>query len=113
MRELREIGGISQTVLAARLEHHDIRLDGTAITRIERGSRAIRLNEAVAIATALDVSLGTLLHPAPSPEEQLQQAREHEEEVSWVAMRSAAEHEAARARVRRLEQLMHSPTEEI
>lgn len=66
MRAVREAGGLAQTTLAARLNDHGIRVDGTAITRMEGGSRAIRLNEAVAIAAALDMTLPGLLHPEPS-----------------------------------------------
>jgi transcriptional regulator with XRE-family HTH domain len=101
-RELREQEEIPQTVLAERLDIHGIKLDGTAITRIERGTRAIRLNEAVAIAAALDVSLDAMLHPGPSPEDALTLAHDHTERTYWYTTLAAAEHEAAKARERRL-----------
>lgn len=105
MRQLRDTEGIAQTVLAERLEHRGIKLDGTAITRMERGTRTIRLNEAVAVAAALDVSVDEMLHPAPSPDEQLEQARQHAEHAEWAAMLAVAEYDAARARLARLKGL--------
>jgi transcriptional regulator with XRE-family HTH domain len=49
---------LSQAALAAM-----IGLDSTAITKIERGNRSIRLNEAVQIAQMLGVTLTSMLRP--------------------------------------------------
>ena len=80
MRAGRKRLRMSQTALAQELERrYGIRLDGTAITRIERrihgneGARAIRLGEAVAIAAILELSLDDLV--APGLDQQLRDAR--------------------------------------
>lgn len=63
VREERESAGLSQTELARKLDGHGLKLDPTAITRLERGSRAIRLGEAVAIAEVLGQPLPEMLRP--------------------------------------------------
>lgn len=55
IRDYRTQKGWSQRQLAAALV--DLKLDPSAITRIERGDRSIKLREASAIAEALDVGL--------------------------------------------------------
>lgn len=52
--------GLSQRALAERLKAFGISIDATAITRFERGQRDLRLREAVAIASLLDISLSDL-----------------------------------------------------
>jgi len=54
MRESRESRGWSQRQLAEMLRTVDLKLDPSAITRIERGTRDVRLAEAVAIASVLE-----------------------------------------------------------
>jgi hypothetical protein len=80
MRAARNRLHLSQTALAQELERrHRIKLDGTAITRIERrihgneGARVIRLGEAVAIASILGLSLDELVEPGL--DQQLRDAR--------------------------------------
>jgi transcriptional regulator with XRE-family HTH domain len=82
MRELRENVGMSQTELAALLEKEfGLKLDGSAITRIEnnaypdRSARIIRLGEAVAIAKALESDLHEMLRPDIPLEVQLHRAQ--------------------------------------
>lgn len=62
VRSERERQGISQAQLSRRMaEEFDAVLDPSAITRIEAQTRAVRLDEAVAIAGVLGVQLQTLL----------------------------------------------------
>lgn len=61
MRLYREELGLSQAALAAQ-----VGLDPSAITRIERGSRSIRLNEAVEIAGALCHSISDMIRDPQS-----------------------------------------------
>jgi hypothetical protein len=99
MRAARNRMRLSQTALAHELERrHGIRLDGTAITRIERrihgneGARAIRLGEAVAIASILELSLDELVEPGL--DQQLRDARlrvEAAEVQAAVAQQAAAQ----------------------
>ncbi|HET9139560.1 hypothetical protein [Actinophytocola sp.] len=101
MRAARNRMRLSQTALAQELERrHGIRLDGTAITRIERrihgneGARAIRLGEAVAIASILELSLDELVEPGL--DQQLRDARLRVEAAE--AQAAAARQAAAQAR---------------
>ncbi|MUU73512.1 helix-turn-helix domain-containing protein [Pseudarthrobacter sp. GA104] len=76
LRQERERLGISQAELARRIaEILGTNVDPSAVTRIEQQIRAVRLDEAVAAAKALDVPLALLVaddHEAES-EGQLQQ----------------------------------------
>lgn len=66
MRQVREAAKMSQTRLAELLAERGIKIDPTSITRIEKGARGVRLEEAVAIAEALGVPLEELLLPGRS-----------------------------------------------
>ena len=61
--EERRIQGISQKVLARELSERGLALDASAISRIEKGTRAIRLSEAALIADLLGFSLSDVEHP--------------------------------------------------
>jgi transcriptional regulator with XRE-family HTH domain len=61
LREEREQRGWTQAELAGR---SGTGLHPTAVTRIERGERGVSLNEALAFAAALGVSLGELTNVA-------------------------------------------------
>lgn len=62
LRQERERRGITQAQLADRIaELLGIHLDPTAVTRIEKQERAVRLDEAVAAAKALGLPLAALL----------------------------------------------------
>jgi hypothetical protein len=70
MVELRKAQGInSQAALAARLDEVGYPIHETALARIESGARDVKLDEAVAIACALDVPLPMLLLPLTSGED--------------------------------------------
>jgi transcriptional regulator with XRE-family HTH domain len=61
VREKREEKEWSQRRLAELLEEAGVRLDPSAITRIERGTRDVKLREADAIASVLGFDLGRSL----------------------------------------------------
>lgn len=63
VKQTREERGWSQEELARRLEELGLRLDPTAITRLERGSRAVRVEEALLLSMVLGVPLVMLLTP--------------------------------------------------
>ena len=67
MREQRRRKGCRQRQLAEALHTVELRLDPSAITRIERGSRDVKLSEAIAIASILEFDLGGISF---SPEQQ-------------------------------------------
>lgn len=56
----------SQRTLAEELDKLGVKLDPSAVTRIERGSREVKLREAAAIASALAVPLQDLAPPPNS-----------------------------------------------
>lgn len=61
MIRLRQLQGLRQTDLAKALrERHDLKFHQQTIQRIEDGQRAVRLDEAYAIADVLGVSLETM-----------------------------------------------------
>lgn len=61
--EGRRVLRISQKTLAELLSQRNLALDASAISRIEKGTRAIRLNEAAAIADVLGFSLSDVENP--------------------------------------------------
>jgi transcriptional regulator with XRE-family HTH domain len=64
LRELRESRHLNQQQLATRLdEEFDIKLDRTAIAKIENGDRNVSIEDAVAFAAALNVSPIMLMSP--------------------------------------------------
>jgi transcriptional regulator with XRE-family HTH domain len=71
VRKRRAALGISQRGFSELLmEKTGVKLDPSAVTRIERGQRELKLSEALAIATVLDVKVDTLtrhIEPAESP----------------------------------------------
>ncbi|MBX7452298.1 helix-turn-helix domain-containing protein [Mycolicibacterium sp. 3033] len=69
MRMRREERGISQRQLAELLHDVDLHLDPSAITRIERGTREVKLFEALAISKFLEFDLDYI---AFSPDERFQ-----------------------------------------
>jgi transcriptional regulator with XRE-family HTH domain len=73
MKTCREARGLSQRQLAEMLHEVDLRLDPSAITRIEKGSRDVKLSEALAIAGLLEFHLDDIAFTA----EQEFRLREH------------------------------------
>lgn len=61
VRAAREQKGWSQRQLASALQKRGVKLDPSAVTRIERGAREAKLREAVAIAECLSVDLRELV----------------------------------------------------
>ncbi|MCT7369326.1 helix-turn-helix domain-containing protein [Mycolicibacterium llatzerense] len=82
VRAQREGAGFTQRELSERLAELNVKLDTSAITRIENGSREPRLKEAFAIALALGISLTALLHVEDDPINALYSAYE---ELSFAA----------------------------
>lgn len=68
VRAARERLGWTQQQLSDRLLEHDLRMDTSAITRVESGSRDVRLSEAARIATALGATLDQLVPQPPDPQ---------------------------------------------
>ncbi|WP_280909305.1 helix-turn-helix transcriptional regulator [Leucobacter exalbidus] len=76
LREERVRIDMSQAELAQKLSvHYDIKLDASAVARIERGERGVKLDEAVGIAQILDTELEALLDSATSIDRALRRQR--------------------------------------
>lgn len=98
LRQEREHQGISQAELARRVAAVlGSNVDPTAVTRIEQQARAVRLDEAVAMAQALDVPLSMLLVDDPDAEHDARM----QELVAELTI-AQREWELARRRVTRL-----------
>lgn len=98
LREIRRTAKISQAELADRVSSSlSYRIDSTAITRMERGDRVVRLDEAVAIADVLGVSLDEMLHEGGEVAAQLHQLQHELQQVEWQAADAKAEAAQARA----------------
>lgn len=103
VKQLRERIGITQVTLVNTLKlAHGVKLDPSALARMEKGQRSIRLNEAVALGRALDMTVDELLRPALPPEDQLHQAETALDQAKWRAMQAEGEYRAAIARLARL-----------
>ena len=108
VRELRDAMKITQNGLSFHVEvmtghaGNRIKMDPSAIARLEKGERSIRLNEASALSAALDMSVDEMLRKALPPEEQIRQAETQLERAHWRAAQAEAEHHVAKARLERL-----------
>lgn len=79
LREYREDRKWSQRRLAEVLEAHGLKLDPSAITRIELGQRDIKLHEAKALASALRVKIDELVkHDDDDPRQEMA------DELDWA-----------------------------
>jgi len=108
VKERREFLGMSQTQLAQHLrDYQRLDLDGTAITRIERGDRRVRLDEAVAITLVLGLDLYEAIAPHPGDlDEQLERARAAMFNASYAEGFWRREYDAASARASELQALV-------
>lgn len=66
---------LSQRDFAAKLTDRGMPVDASAVSRIEKGSRSVRLVEALTIAEVLEVDLDLLVSGARSPSQQFQSMR--------------------------------------
>jgi transcriptional regulator with XRE-family HTH domain len=64
VRRARTVKGWSQRRLAEALDIRGVKLDPSAVTRIERGAREVKLREAAAIAQCLEIDIQELITPA-------------------------------------------------
>lgn len=104
LRQEREHQKVSQAELARRVAAIlGSNVDSTAVTRIEQQARAVRLDEAVAMAQALDVPLSMLLVEDPDAENDARM----QELVAELGI-AQREWELARRRVMRLTRTIQS-----
>jgi transcriptional regulator with XRE-family HTH domain len=72
MRTMREL---TQRDLASALTQAGMPVDASAVSRIEKGTRSVRLSEATVIASVLDVDLGFLMRGVLTSEQKFAEAR--------------------------------------
>lgn len=105
LREVRQARDMTQAELARRLtDLLDVRIDGAVITKIEKGDRGVRLEEAVYSAEILDVPLESLvagIDPIDARIAGLQRQIEGQSDRANVAMH---EYEQATSAVAHLQQ---------
>lgn len=105
LREVRQAKDMTQAELARRLtDLLDVRIDGAVITKIEKGDRGVRLEEAVYSAEILDVPLESLvtgIDPIDARIAELQRQIEGQGDRANVAMH---EYEQATSAVAHLQQ---------
>jgi transcriptional regulator with XRE-family HTH domain len=63
------VQGLTQRELAEKLAELDWRIDPTALTRIEKGERSVRVSQLATLGKALGVSVHQLLDPTPRTSE--------------------------------------------
>lgn len=96
LRDERGRAGISQAALAERLTQVlDQKIDASAITRIEKHERAVRLDEAVGIAGLLNVPLAAMLRDREDVDEQIEELRRDFNLAQWRANRADEESQKA------------------
>lgn len=92
--ELRRAAGLSQTELAGR-----VGLDPTAITKIEKRSRSLRLNEAVALASALATTVDQLIRPTIERDAVVRLLHGYMDDLAVLGANAAAEWKSAEKRL--------------
>lgn len=103
LREERGRVGLSQAALADRLaEVLNQKIDASAITRIEKYERAVRLDEAVVIAELLDVPLEAMLHDRESVDDQIAELRRDLSLAQWRANQAEEELQQAQDQMSRI-----------
>lgn len=82
--ELRRRRGLSQTGLSKRLADAGVTLHPTAITKIERGARAVTIEEVLALAYVLNVSPTNLILPTDDDLAPVKITPKIEHQAEWV-----------------------------
>lgn len=84
VNKYRQYRGLSQRAFAEHLNEKGMSVDASAISRIENGTRSVRLAEALVIADVLDVELGVLVLDTLTPSQEFRALRR----AADMAMRS-------------------------
>ena len=102
VRELREEHGMSQAGLAARLGRLGVKIDPSAIARLEKGKRSIRIGEAVRIAEVFGVTAGAMIAPRVSLADLIRRTEVYRQECMRLAEDARAEADRAADRIEEL-----------
>lgn len=114
---LRKKRGLTQKALAVMLTQKGFQVDSSAISRIEKGERALRITECVMIADALETDLTTLLTKVHTTEQRLRAAhdnvRKNWHDVSDAVMALLRSQDTMKYLVEEVRESEPSPTESI
>lgn len=72
----RSMRGLTQREFAAKLTQAGMPVDASAVSRIEKGARSIRLAEALTVADVLEVDIAFLFRGILTPEQEFRQIRQ-------------------------------------
>ncbi|MGO3257353.1 MAG: helix-turn-helix domain-containing protein [Glutamicibacter ardleyensis] len=72
---LRTMRGHTQKKFSELLSEHGLNIDSSAVSRLEKGERALKLSEVMIVAEVLDVDLETLVMGILTPAQELKKAR--------------------------------------
>lgn len=72
---LRKIKKYTQKKFAEVLTDHGLSVDSSAVSRLEKGERALKISECMIVAEALDVELTFLLRGVQTPAQELKETR--------------------------------------
>jgi transcriptional regulator with XRE-family HTH domain len=89
LAEARQKAGISQRALAGAMGERGLSIDPSAITRIEKGERSVRLGEVRLMSEVLGISLNALLN-GDDPRSEIEVLREEANEAMRTAQSNAA-----------------------
>jgi transcriptional regulator with XRE-family HTH domain len=97
-----EIGIPLQSLAAAVRATTGAAMTARELARLENGERLVRLNEAVALAAIMDMTVEEMLRPLPAPPEQLRRAQEALGRARARMAEATAEYDFAKTRLLRL-----------
>jgi transcriptional regulator with XRE-family HTH domain len=104
VRALRaQIGIPLESLAAAVLDTAGAAMTPSELSALESGQRPIRLNEAVALAAVLDMTVEEMLRPVPPPAEQLRRAQETVGRASARMAEARAEYKFAKTHLHGLQ----------
>lgn len=103
VRQFRERLGLTQAVLAQRLTAAGLKLDHSAVARLEKGKRAIRLDEAVTLANVLNSTVNEMIAVA-SLEEEVRRLQAYRDDLFLIAANAGAEHQAVTEKLHHMQE---------
>lgn len=109
LRQERRARGLSQAELAERVSKLlGIAVDGSAVTRIEKHARAVRLQEAITIAEVLDLPLSALIDDKAATDDEIAVLAIELEAARGLEAEAHRAHQAALRRVRSISRRMQA-----
>lgn len=71
--KIRKERGLSQKQFIKKLSDNGLFIDASAVSRLERGDRALRIAECMIIAKSLEISVAMLLRGVQTPEDRIKE----------------------------------------